>query len=601
MKAQALHTTGETAAPSDRLEGAVWKTLVFSSIAFALAAGALLGVTGVRTSGFSLSLAARQVLPMLVAFALAYAVIGVFVLLVTARSRRRSVRRYAAERTVFRAFLTVSLWIALVLTFLPLKGSEAFVRADTLTTLQLNVIGLVVVLVAGLVVGLILAWALSRVLSILRNRVPGRGTALIGLALAVAALVVIFVGVQARTGGAPVGATSPADGAAPRVAIIGVDGCDWEKLGPLVESGKLPNFQLLMERGAYGPLWSEPPLISPRIWTTIATGKSAEKHGIRDFVTEAGVPVNAAMRTAAPVWDIVSSFGLTVGVVGWYVTWPVDEVNGFLLSDRLHSLARGPVQIFQSAGGRPTNERLESFGSFTFDSGYKRYPVDELRYQQNRIVDEPLRWGYLRDAIYSRMSTALSPGYRPALSAVYLRGVDFVQHFFWQYSDPEPFGGVPDEDMAAYGEVIDNYYVYTDELIGRLVDAFGDDVNIIIVSDHGFKARLNLDPGRPQLTGTHDVAGVFIASGPAFKGAGRFEDATIFDITPTALAVIGLPIGEDMDGRVLTELIDEQHLAARPVSFIPSYEPAVGKERGEVGSTMDDSIREQLKSLGYIE
>ena len=91
--------------------------------------------------------------------------------------------------------------------------------------------------------------------------------------------------------------------------------------------------------------------------------------------------------------------------------------------------------------------------------------------------------------------------------------------------------------------------------------------------------RLDLDPGRPQLTGTHDVAGVFIASGPAFKASGRFEDATIFDIAPTALAVIGLPVGEDMDGRALTELIEERHLAARPVSFIPSYEPVVGKER----------------------
>ncbi|MCK4410188.1 MAG: alkaline phosphatase family protein, partial [Candidatus Eisenbacteria sp.] len=394
---------------------------------------------------------------------------------------------------------------------------------------------------------------------------------------------------------------TPAGGETPRVAIIGVDGCDWEKLGPLVESGRLPNFQRIMERGAHGPLISELPLISPRIWTTIATGKTADRHGIRDFVNEAGVPVNATMRTAAPVWDIVSSFGLPVGVVGWYVTWPVDEVNGFLLSDRLHSLLRGPVQMLQSLGRRTTNERLESFGTFAFDAGYKRYPKDQLRFQLNRIVDEPLRWGYLRDAIYSRMSTTLTPGYRPVFSAVYLRGVDFVQHFFWKYADPEPFGGVPEEDISAYGEVIDNYYIYTDTLLGRLLEALGDDVNVIVVSDHGFKARLDLDPGRPQLTGAHDVAGVIIASGPAFRPAGRFEGATIFDITPTALAVMGLPIGEDMDGRVLAEIIRQEHLAVRPLSFVPSYESAVGKERGEIGSTMDDSIREQLKSLGYIE
>ncbi len=580
---------------------AVWKRLVFSGGGFALAVGALLGVVGLRTSGFVLTLLPSQVLPILIALTVVYTVLAGLVLLLTARARARGGTDIASERAVLTTLFTATLWVTLVLMFLPLKGSEAFVRADTLTTLQLNVIGLAVVLVVGFIAGWLLAWVLSVALAFLRMRIPGRRFPVLGGALAALALVILIVGVHARTGVTGSGGMAPASAETPRVAIIGVDGCDWEKLGPLVDSGKLPNFRRIMDRGAYGPLMSEPPLVSPRIWTTIATGKTADKHGIRGFVNEAGVPVNATMRSAAPVWDIVSSFGLPVGVVGWYVTWPVDEVNGFLLSDRLHSLLRGPVQMLQSLGGRSTNERLESFGAFTLDAGYKRYPKDDLRFQLNRIVDEPLRWGYLRDAIYSRMSTALTRGYRPVLSAVYLRGGDFVQHFFWQYADPEPFGGVPEEDMAAYGEVIDNYYVYTDKLLGRLLEALGDDVNIIVVSDHGFQPRRDLDPGRPQLTGTHDIAGVIIASGPAFRAAGPIEGATIFDITPTALAVMGLPVGEDMDGRVLTEIISQEHMAVHPLSFVPSYEPAVGKERGEVGSTMDDAIREQLKSLGYIE
>ena len=579
----------------------VWKTLVFSGGGFALAVGALLGVAGLRTSGFVLTLVPSQVLPILIALAVVYTVLSGVGLLLTARARKRGGTAGASERAVMTTLFTATLWVTLVLMFLPLKGSEAFVRADTLTTLQLNVIGLAVVLVVGLVAGWLLAWVLSVVLSFLRMRIPGRGILVLGAVCAALALLILIVGVQVRTGVTGAGDMAPAGAETPRVAIIGVDGCDWEKLGPLVESGRLPNFRRIMDRGAYGPLMSEPPLVSPRIWTTIATGKTADKHGIRDFVNEAGVPVNATMISAAPVWDIVASFGLPVGVVGWYVTWPVDEVNGFLVSDRLHSLLRGPVQMLQSLGGRPTNERLESFGEFTFDAGYKRYPRDDLRFQLNRIVDEPLRWGYLRDAIYSRVSTTLTPRYRPALSAVYLRGVDFVQHFFWKYADPEPFGGVPEEDISAYGGVIDNYYVYTDTLLGRLLEALGNDINVIVVSDHGFKPRRDLDPGRPQLTGTHDVAGVIIASGPAFRAAGRIDGATIFDITPTALAVMGLPVGEDMDGRVLTEIIRQEHIAVHPLSFVPSYEPAVGKERGEVGSTMDDSIREQLKSLGYIE
>jgi hypothetical protein len=579
--------------------GVTWLTAVLPALGLALAVGALLGVTGLRTSGFALSLTARQVLPLLLMLAAAYVLVALLTLALTRAPRKRSGNWQASERAVFRTTMALTLWAALVVMFLPLKGSEAFVRADTLTTLQLNAIGLAAVIVVGLIAAWVLAWAVSAVLSLLRRRLPSPGLRALGAALALVAIVVLAVGVGARQG-TGTAAAAPA-GDVPRVAIIGVDGCDWEKLGPLVEAGHLPNFQRLMDRGAYGPLWSTPPLVSPRIWTTIATGKNADKHGIHDFVNADGVPVNSTMRTATPVWDIVSAFGLPVGVVGWYVTWPVEEVRGFILSDRLHSLLRGPVQMLQSAGGRPTNARLESFGDFEFDPSYKSYGSDDIRFQQNRIVDEPLRWGYLRDAIYSRMSTALSPGYRPALSAVYLRGVDFVQHFFWQYSDPEPFGNVSQDDIERYGPVIDNYYVYTDVLLGRLLDAFGEDVNVMVVSDHGFKARLDIDPRRPQLTGTHDVAGVFIASGPAFRAAGRIEHATILDVTPTALAVMGLPTGDDMDGVVLDDIISEEHLSAYPLSSVASYESAGGRDRGEVGSTMDESIKEQLKSLGYIE
>jgi len=581
---------------AERTRVPVWMTLFAAAVFFTVTVGAVLGAAGFRTSGFALTVVPGQVLPLLGAFAVMYAAVAALFLLLTTRRRRAGGVR-ASEGPVFHALATVTLWVALVLMFLPLKGSEAFVRADTLTTVQLNAIGLAVIVVSGWVAGWIVARLLSALLGALRRRLSGRSVRLLGVAYVTLALLILFVGVGAR-GRGDAGA-APAD--TPRVVIIGVDGCDWEKLGPLVEAGRLPNFESLMERGAYGPLRSAAPLVSPRIWTTIATGKTPEKHGILGFVNESGVPVNATMRTAAPVWDIASAAGLPVGVVGWYVTWPVDEVNGFLVSDRLHSLLRGPVQMLQSVTGRPTNDRLETFGQFEFDPSYKGYDESELRYQQNRIVDEPLRWGYLRDAIYSRVTRALAPSYHPTFAAVYLRGVDFVQHFFWQYSDPEPFESVTEADIAAYGPVIDNYYVYTDALLGELLDSCGEDVNVLIVSDHGFKARLDLDPGRPRLTGTHDYDGVLIAAGPEIARAGRIEGATIFDVTPTALAIMGLPVGEDMDGRVLSEVITEERLAERPVSYIPSYEPALGRERGEVGSTMDDSIKEQLRSLGYIE
>ncbi len=79
----------------------------------------------------------------------------------------------------------------------------------------------------------------------------------------------------------------------------------------------------------------------------------------------------------------------------------------------------------------------------------------------------------------------------------------------------------------------------------------------------------------------------------------------MLDITPTLLALCGLPVAGDMDGRVLTEAIDGDFLRGHPVRTIDTYEPA-GGSRGDadsepVESPIDDEVRERLRALGYIE
>jgi hypothetical protein len=578
-------------------------TVVRTSAALALAVGAWMGVRGVTTSGFSLTLGAGQTLALLACLFVGYLILGTLICFPLLLSRRSGASRTAMRR-LLRAGGSVTLWFFLGITFLPLKGSELSVKAGKLTTLQLNAIGLGAVLVGGAVIAWIVAAAALSATARVERRAGGRGKRTLGAGLAGAAVVVLVAGSALRAGELtrlhlPENVSAPD---VPRVVIVGVDGCDWEMLAPLVQEGRLPAFASLMERGCYGPLRSVEPLVSPVIWTTLATGKTADRHGIPGFVNEAGMPVNATMVRSAPIWDIVSAYGLPVGVVGWYVTWPAGRVNGSLVSDRMHSLLRGPTQIAESMSGRSTNERLAAFGRFTFDPGYKRLPRTDRLYRENRIVDEPLRWGYLRDRIYGDIMVALARISKPKLAVVYYRGVDFVQHFFWRYADPAPFGDVSPDERERFGDVVANYYVYQDGLLAQLLDALGDDVNVILVSDHGFRPRLERKPGMPELTGEHDVIGVLIAAGPAFKSGGRVDGATILDVAPTALAVMGLPIAEDMDGRPLTEIIRDEHLARFPIAFVPSYEGVLPRRatNADPGS-MDESIKEQLKSLGYID
>ncbi len=127
-----------------------------------------------------------------------------------------------------------------------------------------------------------------------------------------------------------------------RVLLLGLDGVTLELALPMMKAGRLPNLARLAREGSSGPLTSAPPLLSPRVWTTIATGKTPEKHGIRDWVyrdrqgrTHLFESLN---RRGAALWNILSHAGRSVATVNWLMTYPPEVVNGVVVTD--HALPK---------------------------------------------------------------------------------------------------------------------------------------------------------------------------------------------------------------------------------------------------------------------
>src|SRR5205814_1464161 len=91
--------------------------------------------------------------------------------------------------------------------------------------------------------------------------------------------------------------------------------------------------------GAIGTMRAEPPLLSPIIWTTIATGRRPEDHGVLDFLVDrpggGQAPVGSNARRTKALWEIFSDAGKASLVAGWWATWPPDPVHGVIGSDRL--------------------------------------------------------------------------------------------------------------------------------------------------------------------------------------------------------------------------------------------------------------------------
>jgi predicted AlkP superfamily phosphohydrolase/phosphomutase len=404
-----------------------------------------------------------------------------------------------------------------------------------------------------------------------------------------------------------------------KIVVVGIDGMDWNIADPLIEQGKMPNLARVIKDGMRADLHSLVPLAkSPTIWTTIATGKGSKKHGIGDFVASSGEQplMNSTGWRARSVWDILGEKGYTVGVVNWLVTWPAPAVNGYCVSDRI---------AYSPEDGYTVPEHLTYPEELVNELGPLR--VSEASTTDDDVADlmsgtfwrqpgaDVVTWGgvqtckslHAADHSILRMSDYLLENKpQPDLYAVYFLGVDRASHRFWGEMDPKSTSTQdPPEVMEAFKNVVPRYYERADEFLGEVLDRIDKNSTVIVCSDHGFRGPVR-ENGAIQLgIKMHREIGVLAAMGPGIKRGATITDASVLDITPTILALMGEPVGRDMDGFVLTDMIDEGHLKAHPVQYVDTYEresPGESAEPSEsLESPLDDAIKKELRSLGYIQ
>lgn len=111
-------------------------------------------------------------------------------------------------------------------------------------------------------------------------------------------------------------------------------------------------------------------------------------------------------------------------------------------------------------------------------------------------------------------------------------------------------------------------------------------------------------PSLKDVSGGHDkYDGVIIIAGRNIKKGVGITDATLLDITPTILYLMGLPVAKDMDGKVLTQAIEPSFLEKNPIRYIDSYDKkeTIQIPKKEEITPYDKELLEKLKALGYIQ
>jgi predicted AlkP superfamily phosphohydrolase/phosphomutase len=441
------------------------------------------------------------------------------------------------------------------------------------------------------------------------------------------------------------------------ILLVGLDGFEWSGVLPLLRSGRLPTLAALIRRGAYGTLETFPGRVSPALWTSIATGKQVEKHGIYDFLKERNPPVFYAStdRKTKAFWNILSDRGRRVDTVGWFVTHPAEAVNGVMVAQtntrevrRTHRTMKGAVlpgvegQVYPAEREEQVFSIMEEVEAQIGELVARRLETStEHPPKRLRGIIEASTWAFRADAIYERMAVALASEGAPDLLAVYFGSTDVVAHRFWPLARPREnpghfFMGATGKRLAPHmrpgtwwnallggpfwsamepqaGDrwavrVLRRTYESADAALGRLVAAMPAETTVIVVSDHGFRPWGHED----------GPDAFFLAAGTNVRprdGAPPPEKLTrsdlprlgsILDVTPTLLALTGIPAGRDMDGRVLETAFRSLPGTTRvaPIASHDSPEwlaarAARGEAPVESGDDEDERL-EQLKALGYI-
>ncbi|MEM8933177.1 MAG: alkaline phosphatase family protein, partial [Acidobacteriota bacterium] len=380
----------------------------------------------------------------------------------------------------------------------------------------------------------------------------------------------------------------------------------------------------MRQEGAYGRVECPMPLLSPILWTTIATGRSASDHGIGHFVavdpaTGEELPATSQLRRVKAIWNMAAEAGRKPAVVGWWATWPPEDVDdGLIVSDHVgyHFLFEDgftggadegkthPPELLERI--RPMLVRAADLGPDDL-ADFVDVPADEITGATD-FSDElgHFRWALATARSYRDIGLHLWTEEQPDLQLVYIEGTDSTSHLFGHVFRADGMAGDLARQQQRYGGTVEAMYRFADDLVGRYLDTVDDDTTVIVVSDHGFElGALHDDPSlardlRRVSERFHREHGILYLWGRDIRPGARLQDAHLLDVTPTVLAAMDLPLGEDMPGRVLTEAFTREPATRTIASWDATGVEVRISGSGDRDAATDEAVLEHLRGLGYL-
>lgn len=405
-----------------------------------------------------------------------------------------------------------------------------------------------------------------------------------------------------------------------KVLLIGWDAADWQIIGPLLAKGEMPALKRIIDNGVFGNMSTMNPPYSPMLWTSVATGKTPDKHGVLGFIElmpdlKGIQPVTAYSRKSRTIWNILHNKGYKSNLVGWWPSYPAEPINGIVISDKFQKVSTDPTKpsVLPEDAIHPKDkyDEFKDLRMFPYEVTSEHIlpfipRAKEIDQEKNKSIQILSRVLSHNTSVHNAATRLLRTSEWDFM-AVYYDFIDHLCHSFMKYYPPK-LDNVSQHEYEVYQDVIKGAYRFQDMMLERKLELIDEDTTVIVMSDHGYESGDRRIVKMPNVQAApaleHRQFGMFAAMGPNIKKNEKIFGLGLIDIAPTLLHLFDLPIGRDMDGKPVLEMFKE----SKKPSFIDSWDDLDGDfaelDKDNSNSSVefsDQETMEQLIELGYIE
>lgn len=272
---------------------------------------------------------------------------------------------------------------------------------------------------------------------------------------------------------------------AKKIIVLGLDGVPLSLLQYLTESNIMPNLKAILQKGAYGNLRSVMPPVTPAAWTSFQTGTYPYRHGVIDFVTFTPWTCefsfsNSTHISGQTIWSLLNAADIKQIVVNVPLTYPPEEINGIIIP----GFDTPQTERTNSAHPEGILDEIErTVGEYPFLSLHKsiRLHRDEgLKALGDNLIE--LTRSQVNAVHY------LAKTYPWDFLMYHFQVTDIMQHSAWDVIEPGLAPGKDKEDNTGNKDVVHDFYRSIDSMAGEIIDRYGQDATVCLLSDHGFTA-----------------------------------------------------------------------------------------------------------------